>query len=89
MSGWEPEWIACCEHCGCDPWPSVGHDDTCSQGCNDAPAHPCGHAVAVRHCGGCDPAAGFTFDEHGVLVVDPTVPNNDAYIIMDKEPPSV
>lgn len=29
---------ACCDHCACAPGRRVGHDDTCSYGCNDAPA---------------------------------------------------
>ena len=34
-------WFPCCDHCGCgEPgghWPErMGHDDTCSHGCNDA-----------------------------------------------------
>lgn len=28
-------WWACCPHCGCAPDEQIGHDDTCSYGCND------------------------------------------------------
>jgi hypothetical protein len=27
--------FVCCEHCGCEEGDRIGHDDTCSYGCND------------------------------------------------------
>lgn len=33
----DPDWIACCDHCGCRPDDRNGHDDTCAMGCNDEP----------------------------------------------------
>lgn len=28
-------WFRCCPHCGCVGAKAVGHDDTCTHGCND------------------------------------------------------
>lgn len=33
-------WIACCDHCGCEGDQRIGHDDTCSKGCNDTSDSP-------------------------------------------------
>lgn len=55
--------FSCCEHCGCKPDERVGHDDTCSKGCNDDELCAAGFCVGHTPTSGCNGPAGTAESE--------------------------